>query len=301
MVIKPHNYITIQDHGRGIPTGQHDTGRVTPEVVFTTLHAGGKFGGQAYRTSGGLHGVGASVVNALAANLTVKIKRAGVISCMSFHAGGRVKQALHVTGATRQTGTTVSFQPDPQIFGEIAFNFELIRIRLERSACLNAGLTFSLKDERCGPERVVQYVYKDGLQALIERLNAGKQPITPVVRLQATLKGIRCEVAMQVSDEFGGNTLSFANNIETTTGGSHEVGFGQGCLKAINQFYRQYAYLKPKDKNFELREIREGLTAIIAVYVPETLIQFEGQTKTKLGTAVARSVVEQIVSRGLSF
>ncbi|MFB9859800.1 DNA topoisomerase IV subunit B [Salinicoccus siamensis] len=300
--INPDESITVRDNGRGMPTGMHASGKPTPEVIFTVLHAGGKFGSGGYKTSGGLHGVGASVVNALSEWVKVRIFRDGKIHEMSFKEGGKVDRALEVTGNTKETGTEVTFKPDRQIFQSgTTFHFETIMERMRESAFLEKGLEITVADNR--PDEPVEEVFKyeDGLKAFIEFLNEGKDSIGDVVVFSGEYDGILAEVSFQYNDQYAETLISFVNNVRTKDGGTHEVGFKTGFTRAFNEYARKINELKDKDKNLEGNDIREGLTAIISIKIPEHLLQFEGQTKSKLGTSEARNVMESLISEHLPY
>ncbi|WP_424527244.1 DNA topoisomerase IV subunit B [Spiroplasma endosymbiont of Glossina fuscipes fuscipes] len=299
VTIHKNNAITVQDNGRGVPTGKHVSGKSTPEIIFSVLHAGGKFGGDGYKTSGGLHGVGSSVVNALSSVFDVKIYRDQKIWHIKFGNGGQVKQPLTQIGTTNETGTTVTFLPDSKIFKVIDFSFSTISERIRESAFLNSGVKITLTDDRA--DKTVEYLFNNGLEEFISYMNEGGKNITPIVMMKGLEKEIEVEVALQYSTEFNENLLSFANNVKTSEGGSHVVGFRSGLTKVINDYARKEGLLKEKDKNLDSTDTREGLTAIISVKVPESLIQYEGQTKGKLGTYDARTAVEIIVTKQFGF
>lgn len=294
------NSIIVSDHGRGMPTGMHASGRPTTEVILTILHAGGKFnedGG--YKTSGGLHGVGASVVNALSSWLEVTIYRNGKIWHQCFEDGGSVIGKLEVLGKTNKTGTTIHFLPDANIFSTTEYNFSTISERLMESAFLLKGIRIDLKDERNNKE--VTYQYENGLNAFVEYLNYEKETINPIISIEGITNEIEVDIALQFTSGYQENTLSFVNLVRTGDGGSHETGFRAALTRTFNEYARKYGLLKEKDKNLEGNDVREGLSAIISIKVPEHLLQFEGQTKSKLGTPEARNVVDNIVYEKLSF
>lgn len=294
--------VTITDNGRGVPTGMHSSGKPTPEVIFTVLHAGGKFGGGGYKTSGGLHGVGASVVNALSEWMKLEIHRDGKIHIMSFKDGGAVDQKLTVTGRTKKTGTVVTFKPDADVFKlGTSFNYEMIVERMRESAFLLSGLKVTITDSRGEEDKVEEFQYEDGLKSFIEFLNEGKDSIGSIVRFKGDYQGIEAEVSFQYNDQYTETILSFVNNVRTKDGGTHEVGFKTGFTKAFNEYARKINELKDKDKNLEGNDIREGLTAVVSIKIPENQLQFEGQTKSKLGTNEARSAVESLLVDKLPF
>ena len=301
IIVKIHkdNSITVIDHGRGMPVGMHKSGKPTPEVIFTVLHAGGKFGQGGYKTSGGLHGVGASVVNALSEFLVVTIKRDGFIYQQRFENGGKPVTTLEKIGKTRETGTAIHFKPDSTIFSTTVFNYELLSERLQESAFLIKGLKIELIDEREDKSEVFQY--DTGLEAFIEYLNEDKEAIHPVVSFEGKQNDIEIEFAFQFHDGYSENMLSFVNNVRTNDGGTHESGAKSAMTKAFNEYARQMNLLKEKDKNLDGADVREGLSAIISVRIPENILQFEGQTKGKLGTSEARTAVESVVMEQLSF
>jgi topoisomerase IV subunit B len=301
IIVKIHkdNSISVADKGRGMPTGMHKLGKPTPEVIFTVLHAGGKFGQGGYKTSGGLHGVGASVVNALSEWLTVTIKRDGYIYQQKFENGGKPVTTLEKIGTTKQTGTTVHFKPDFSIFSTTVFNYETLSERLRESAFLLKGLKIELIDERHDQHDV--FCYENGIQAFVEYLNEEKDVLHPVVFFEGEQNGIEVEFAFQFNDGYSENVLSFVNNVRTKDGGTHEAGAKTAMTRVFNEYARKNGILKEKDKNLEGSDIREGLAAIVSVRIPEGLLQFEGQTKGKLGTSEARSAVDAVVSENLAY
>ncbi|MGP7815701.1 DNA topoisomerase IV subunit B [Niallia sp. 01092] len=301
IIVKIHrdNSISVQDKGRGMPTGMHKTGKPTPEVIFTVLHAGGKFGQGGYKTSGGLHGVGASVVNALSEWVIVKIRRAGFVYEQRFEDGGKPVMTLEKTGKTNQTGTTIHFKPDKTIFSTTTYNYETLCERLRESAFLLKGLKIELVDERHGQQAV--FHYENGIEAFVEYLNEEKDTLHPVVSFEGESNGIEVEFAFQFNDGYSENVLSFVNNVRTKDGGTHEAGSKTAMTRMLNEYARKVNLLKEKDKNLDGSDIREGLAAIISVRVPEDLLQFEGQTKGKLGTSEARSAVDAVVSEHLAY
>lgn len=300
VTINKDRSVTIEDDGRGIPTGKHKSGKSTPEVIFTVLHAGGKFDGSSYKTSGGLHGVGASVVNALSKYLDVTIYRDKKISEIKFSNGGKVAKALTVKGSTKKTGTIITFMPDfEKIFYNCDWNYHLFEQHLRESAFLISNLTIKLVDKRTNNE--VVFHYDNGLTAFIEYLNEKKKKLSPVVSLRGNQNQIDVDIVLQYCEDYNDTIIGFANNVKTSDGGSHLVGFKTGLTKAINEYARKQELLKAKDKNLEGNDLREGLVAIISLRIPENLIQYEGQTKSKLGTPEARIAVETIVNERLSF
>ncbi|MDQ6598273.1 DNA topoisomerase IV subunit B [Bacillus salipaludis] len=301
IIVKIHkdNSISVVDKGRGMPTGMHKMGKPTPEVILTVLHAGGKFGQGGYKTSGGLHGVGASVVNALSEWLTVTIKRDGFVYEQRFEHGGKPVTTLEKIGKTNQTGTTIHFKPDPTIFSTTTYNFEILCERLRESAFLLKGLKIEIHDERHDVHEI--FHYENGIEAFVEYLNEEKDVLHPVVSFEGAQNGIEVEFAFQFNDGYSENVLSFVNNVRTKDGGTHEAGSKTAMTRVFNDYARKVALLKEKDKNLDGADIREGLSAIISVRIPEELLQFEGQTKGKLGTSEARSAVDGVVSEHLSY
>lgn len=301
IIVKIHkdNSISVQDRGRGMPTGMHKLGKPTPEVILTVLHAGGKFGQGGYKTSGGLHGVGASVVNALSEWLTVTIERDGFVYQQRFENGGKPVTSLEKIGKTKKTGTLTHFKPDPTMFSTTTYNFETLSERLRESAFLLKGLKIELIDER-NDQREVFY-YENGIEAFVAYLNEEKDVLSEVVSFEGEHHSIEVDFAFQFNDGYSENILSFVNNVRTKDGGTHESGAKTAMTRAFNEYARKVALLKEKDKNLEGTDIREGLSAIISVRIPEELLQFEGQTKGKLGTSEARSAVDAIVSEQLAY
>ena len=294
------NSIKVTDHGRGMPTGMHASGKPTTEVILTILHAGGKFnedGG--YKTSGGLHGVGASVVNALSSWLEVTIYRDGKIWQQRFEDGGSKVGKLKVIGKSNQTGTTIHFMPDSSIFSDYEYNFSTISERLMESAFLLKGIKIDLVDERTGKE--ISYQYDNGLTAFVEYLNYEKETLNEIINIEGTNNEIEVDVAMQFTSGYQETTLSFVNLVRTGDGGTHETGFRSALTRTFNEYARKYGLLKEKDKNLEGNDVREGLSAIISIKVPEHYLQFEGQTKSKLGTPEARNVVDTVVYEKLTY
>lgn len=299
VIIHKDNSLTVKDHGRGMPTGMHKMGKPTPEVILTVLHAGGKFGQGGYKTSGGLHGVGASVVNALSEWLVVEIHREGSIYKQRFENGGKAVTSLEIVGKSKRTGTTISFKPDPTIFSTTSYNFDTLCERLRESAFLLKGLKITIKDER--HDVFEEFYYENGIEAFVSYLNEGKETIQPVVFFDGIQNKIEVEFSFQFNDGYSETMLSFVNNVRTKDGGTHEVGAKTALTRAFNEYARKVNILKEKDKNLEGADIREGLAAIVSVRIPEELLQFEGQTKGKLGTSEARSAVDSVVSDQLAY
>ncbi|WP_407886370.1 DNA topoisomerase IV subunit B [Levilactobacillus sp. N40-8-2] len=302
VTIHQDNSITVVDHGRGMPVGMHASGIPTPEVILTVLHAGGKFGQGGYKTSGGLHGVGASVVNALSSSLTVTIVRDGVRYQEKFAKGGHPQGTLEKKGNTRaHNGTTLTFKPDSEIFTTTVYNFNTLSERLRESAFLLKGVKITLTDEREGQEKAEEYHFEDGIKEFVSYLNEDKDTLGDVMYFDGKKDGIEVEVAAQYNDGYTENLLSFVNNVRTKDGGTHEVGMRSGWTKAFNDYARKVGLLKERDKNLEGTDVREGLSAVISLRIPENLLQFEGQTKEKLGTPEARATVDSIVSEQMGY
>ncbi|MGG1759047.1 DNA topoisomerase IV subunit B [Bacillus amyloliquefaciens] len=299
VTIHKENSISVQDRGRGMPTGMHKLGKPTPEVIFTVLHAGGKFGQGGYKTSGGLHGVGASVVNALSEWLTVTIERDGYVYKQRFENGGKPVTSLEKIGTTKKTGTLTHFKPDPSMFSATVYNFDTLSERLRESAFLLKGLKIELIDERNGVKEV--FYYENGIEAFVAYLNEEKDALCEVVSFEGEHHDIEVDFAFQFNDGYSENMLSFVNNVRTKDGGTHESGAKTAMTRAFNEYARKVALLKEKDKNLEGADIREGLSAIISVRIPEELLQFEGQTKGKLGTSEARSAADAVISENLAY
>lgn len=301
VIIHKGNSVEVQDNGRGIPIGIHKTGVPTPQVVFCTLHAGGKFDSSSgYKVAGGLHGVGASVVNALSEFVEVTIQRDGKIYYQKFEKGGAIINKPKIIGETRKTGTTVHFKPDPSIFSTTVIDYKLCSQRLKESAYLVRNLKIELIDERTNETE--NFLFQEGIGEYIKDLNANKEPIHDAIYLEGTSLGIQVECALQYCNKFySENILSFVNNIRTRDGGSHETGFRTALTRAFNDYARMKGLLKDKDPNLEGTDVREGLTAILSVRIGEDKLQFEGQTKNKLGTADAKVAVEAIVFEKMKF
>jgi len=299
VILHKDKSVTVEDEGRGIPTGMHATGVSTPEVIFTVLHAGGKFESSGYSVSGGLHGVGASVVNALSKWMEVSIRRDGYEHYISFKDGGHVDTPLTKRDKTNKTGTRIRFLPDPEIFSQREFSFTTVCERMMESAFLLQGLTVVVIDEEDQKEET--FYYENGLSAFVEYIDDDKNPLHKVVEFNGNKNKIDVSLAFQYTDTYNENIISFVNNVKTIDGGTHEVGLKSALTKVFNEYARSNGILKAKDKNLEGADTREGLTAIVSLKIPENLLQFEGQTKGKLGTPIARSVVENIVSEKLEF
>ena len=297
--INKDNSLTVADNGRGVPTGMHKSGKSTPEVIYTILHAGGKFETNGYKVSGGLHGVGASVVNALSEWMEVTILRDGAIHQIRFKDGGKVDTPLHKVGTTNKTGTIVTFMPNHEIFKNLNFSYTTICERMQESAFLLKNLTCEVED--VADEKKVTYHYENGITSFVEYINEGKGVLHKVVPIHGEKGGMEVDIALQYTDEYSENIISFVNNVKTGDGGTHEVGFKTAITKVFNDYARNNGMLKAKDNNLEGTDVREGLTAVINMKIPENLLQFEGQTKGKLGTPEARSVVEAIVTDALKY
>ena len=299
IVLNKDGSITVADNGRGVPIGMHASGKSTPEVIYTILHAGGKFTEDGYKVSGGLHGVGASVVNALSTEMNVIIYRDGKISEIDFENGGHVKNPLRTLGESKKTGTIVKFKPDSEIFKNCNFSYTTICERMQESAFLLPGLTIEVIDEE--DKKQVKYHYEKGLTSFVEYINEEKETLHKVISFSGTKQKIEVDIAMQYTNTYQESILSFVNNVKTSDGGSHEVGFKTGITKAFNDYAKSNNLFKAKDGTLDGSDVREGLTAVISLKIPEELLQFEGQTKGKLGTPIARTVVDSIVSEKLSF
>ena len=293
-----NNIITVKDDGRGVPVDIHPkTGKSTVETIYTVLHAGGKFGGGGYKVSGGLHGVGASVVNALSDYLEVKVYKNGNIYFQRFEQGGTPKQPLQIIGECdiNRTGTTVTFKPDPEIFTETTiFDYDILRTRLEELAYLNKGLRLYLIDERVEPNKKDEFCYDGGLVQYVEKLNKNRETINQIIDVNGTENDISVEVAFQYNDGYLSNVYSFVNNIVTPEGGTHEEGVRRSLTRIINKYAKNNKFLKEKDEPITGEDVREGLTMIISCKHPNP--QFEGQTKTKLGNSEVRSIADKIFS-----
>ena len=292
--INPDNTITVVDNGRGIPVDiQAQTGRPALEVVFTVLHAGGKFGGGGYKVSGGLHGVGASVVNALSEWLTVQVHKDGKIHEMKF-SRGHITQEMTIVGTTDHTGTTVTFKPDPEMFEDTVYSYDILHTRMREEAVLNAGLRIRTIDLREGQEQSDEMCYEGGIREFVTFLNKSKDALhSGVIYMSGTRGDSYAEVALQYNDGYQENILSFANNVHTPEGGMHETGFKAALTRVLNAYGLKVGLIKEGDK-VSGEDCREGLTAVISVKLTDA--QFEGQTKAKLGTASMRTLVDAIVS-----
>ena len=293
---------TVEDEGRGMPIGKHASGVNTLQVIFTVLHAGGKFTSEGgYRTAGGLHGVGASVVNALSEWLTVEVAHEGKLVRMRFEHGDKKIYPLEELGKTNRTGSKVTFKPDKKIFTTTDFKFDTVCERAREEAFLLSGISISVIDKRGKKEVRETFCYDDGLKSFLEYLHEDRNVLMAPVKFSGESQTIKVDVAFQYTDDYQENTYSFVNLVRTLDGGTHEVGYKTAFTKAVNDYARKYGLLKDKDKNLEGSDVREGLTSIISVSIPEELLQFEGQTKGKLGTPQAKPAVDAVVSEKLAF
>ena len=293
--------VTVEDHGRGMPVGKHKSGVSTLQVIFTILHAGGKFtshGG--YTSAGGLHGVGASVVNALCTWCKVMVHDGKDVWSMTFEDGGSKIGKLEKVGKTNHTGSIVSFKPDPSIFKSVHFSYSTICERAQEDAFLLKGLKMIVRDKR-KEEREVVYQYEDGLKAFIEEVNQDHTPMHDPISFRGESNQIKVEGCFQYTDEYQENIFSFTNMVRTRDGGSHETGAKQAFTKVFNEYARKNGFLKEKDKGFDGNDVREGLTLVINLTIPEDYLQFEGQTKEKLGTPEAKPATETVVSENLRY
>ncbi len=293
--------VTVEDHGRGMPVGKHKSGVSTLQVIFTILHAGGKFtshGG--YTSAGGLHGVGASVVNALCTWCKVMVHDGKDVWSMTFEDGGSKIGKLEKVGKTNHTGSIVSFKPDPSIFKSVHFSYSTICERAQEDAFLLKGLKMIVRDKR-KEEREVVYQYEDGLKAFIEEVNQDHTPMHDPISFRGESNQIIVEGCFQYTDEYQENIFSFTNMVRTRDGGSHETGAKQAFTKVFNEYARKNGFLKEKDKGFDGNDVREGLTLVINLTIPEDYLQFEGQTKEKLGTPEAKPATETVVSENLRY
>jgi len=302
VVIGADNSISVRDHGRGMPTGMHQSGIPTIEVILTVLHAGGKFTQNSYKTSGGLHGVGASVVNALSEWLTVRVVRDGVAYEERFENGGHPVGTLKKVGKAKEpNGTLITFKPDGTIFQTTTYNYNTLAERLRESAFLLKDVKITLTDLRAEPAREDVFHYPEGIQSFVDYLNEDKDTIGNKLYFEGTKEDIEVEFAGQYNDGYSENIMSFVNNVRTGDGGTHEAGMKAGLTKAFNDYARKVNLLKERDKNMEGSDVREGLSAVLSVRIPEELLQFEGQTKGKLGAPQARTAVDSLVYEQMSF
>ena len=296
VTINEDNSVTVVDDGRGIPCGMHETGVPAVELVLTKLHAGGKFGGGGYKVSGGLHGVGISVVNALSEWTVVQVRQDGKLHEIKFERG-LMTSPLQVIGQAKDTGTTVTFKPDPEIFETSVFDFDTLKIRLQELAFLNKGLRITLTDAR-NDNRQESFMYEGGLNSFVKFLNENKDVINDtVIDVESTRDDVVVDVALQYNDGYSENLLSFVNNINTVDGGTHLSGFRSALTRTLNDYARKTGLLKDNENNLSGEDVREGLTAVISVKVLNP--QFEGQTKTKLGNSEVKGITDTVVSEGL--
>ncbi len=293
---------TVSDEGRGMPYGMHESGVNTLQVIFTVLHAGGKFSSTGgYKTAGGLHGVGASVVNALSEWLVVESAHDGRLVRMRFEHGDQKIGKLEDLGPTNRTGSTVRFKPDPTIFTTTEFKYETVCEKAQEKAFLLSGLEVTVTDKRGRKTVSEKYCYEDGLMAYLSYLTEDRTQIMKPVKFTGSSQDIQVACAFTFTDDYQENTCSFVNMVRTADGGTHEVGFKTAFTKAVNDYARRHGLLKEKDKNLEGSDVREGLTTVLAISVPEEILQFEGQTKGRLGTPQAKSAVDAVVSERLSY
>lgn len=299
--INKDNSISVTDDGRGMPVGMHASGIPTIQVIFTVLHAGGKFGQEGgYKTSGGLHGVGASVVNALSEWLTVEVVRDNVLYKQRFENGGRPVGKLESKKVSkRKDGTTIQFKPDTKIFSTVDYSYSLLSERLRESAFLLKGLKITLSDDRDDIQE--EFMFEEGIKEFVHYINEEKDTLTPIAYFEGENNNIEVECAFQYNDGYSESVLSFVNNVRTRDGGTHEIGTKAAITKTFNEYARRTGLLKEKDKNLEGTDVREGIAIIISVRIPENLLQFEGQTKSKLGTTEARAACDNVVSEQLNF
>ena len=304
VIINEDNSITVEDNGRGVPCGMHQTGKNTMEIIYTKLNAGGKFGGSSYKTSGGLHGVGASVVNALSSYMIVTSYRDGKIHQIKFDDGGKNVSKVEILGDTKKTGTTVTFKPDPSIFTTTVYQYDTIKTRLRESAFLIKGLKMNLKDRRNNKKD--EFVYENGISEYVAFMTTGKKPLHNVAyfegiyQLPDTKDEIEVEVALQFIDSYSETIVSFVNNVKTNDGGSHETGFKTALTKAFNDYAHKMRLIKD-NVQLEGTDIRAGMTAVVSVRIGEKLLEFEGQTKGKLGTPAAKTAVDAVISEKLGY
>lgn len=290
--------VSVQDDGRGIPVAKHaTTGISAVETVLTVLHAGGKFGGGGYKVSGGLHGVGVSVVNALSTRTEVTVERDGGKHFVAFEMGNPA-EPLKKVGESKNNGTKVQFWPDGNIFETLEFDFEIVKKRIRQQAYLTRGITLTLSDERAGKENCAQFYFEGGISSFVRHINEDKTALSQVFTCEGSMDEVAVEIAFQYSTEFRETVHSFANNIQTAEGGTHLTGFGTALTRTLNKYAREHNLLKEKEPNFTNDDVREGLTAIISVKVPEP--QFEGQTKGKLGNSEVRGITDKVFAKKLA-
>ncbi|WP_027119497.1 DNA topoisomerase IV subunit B [[Mycoplasma] testudinis] len=301
VALKKDGSVLVKDNGRGIPAGKNkSTGLSTIDTVYTVLHAGGKFDDGAYKVAGGLHGVGASVVNALCSWMAVRVQREGKVYESLYKNGGHIAKPATETGTTNRSGTTVQFMPDLTIFRSIAFNANVIKERLRESSFLFKGLKINFFDEQ-NPTNNASFLAKNGIKEYVEFINESKKTYSQIAYFSGSKDKIEVEAAMQFTTDENELFISFANSIKTIEGGSHEMGFKSALTETVNDYARKYKILKERDKSFEGSDIREGLTVVLSVKVPEALISYEGQTKNKLFTQEAKTAVQKVISERLYF
>ena len=304
VTINEDNSITVEDNGRGVPCGIHSTGKNTMEIIYTKLNAGGKFGGNGYKTTGGLHGVGASVVNALSSYMIVTSSRDGKIHQMRFDDGGSKVSKVKIIGDTKKTGTTVTFKPDPTLFTTTLYNYDTIKTRIRESAFLIKNLKMVLKDKR--NNKSDSFVYENGISEYVAFMTTGKKPVHNVAYFEGdyflvdSKEKIEVEVAMQFIESYSEQIISFVNNVKTGDGGSHETGFKSALTKAFNDYAHKFNLIKA-NQNLEGPDLRAGMSAVVSVRIGEKLLEFEGQTKGKLGTPAAKTAVEAVLYEKLSY
>jgi len=304
VTINEDNSITVEDNGRGVPCGTHQTGKNTMEIIYTKLNAGGKFGGNGYKTTGGLHGVGASVVNALSSYMEVTSYREGKIHRMRFEKGGTKVSKMEIIGETRKTGTTVTYKPDPTIFTTTVYNYETIKTRIRESSFLIKNLKMTLKDKRS--KKSDSFIFEDGISAYVAYLTAGKKPVHNVAYFEGnynvpdTKEVIEVEVALQFLETFSEQMVSFVNNVKTNDGGSHETGFKLALTRAFNDYAHKFNLIK-SNQQLEGTDLRAGITTVVSVRIGEKLLEFEGQTKGKLGTPADKTEVDTVLYEKLTY
>ncbi len=304
VTINEDNSITVEDNGRGVPCGKHSTGKNTMEIIYTKLNAGGKFGGNGYKTTGGLHGVGASVVNALSSYMFVTSYREGKIHQMKFENGGTRISPIEILGETKKTGTTVTFKPDPSIFTTTMYSYDTIKTRIRESAFLIKNLKMVLKDKRS--HKSESFVYENGISEYVAFMTSGKKPVHNVAYFEGVYNipeakdQIEVEVALQFVDSYSETIVSFVNNVKTGDGGSHETGFKTALTRAFNDYAHKFNLIKAA-QTLEGTDIRAGMTSVVSVRIGEKLLEFEGQTKGKLGTPAAKTAVDSVLYDKLSY
>jgi DNA gyrase subunit B len=299
VIIRADGSVSVEDDGRGIPVDkQKQTGKSALETVMTVLHAGGKFGGDGYKVSGGLHGVGVSVVNALSSYVRAEVRRDGKIYVQEFKDGGKPIGGLKTEGTTTKTGTTISFVPDPAVFEVIDFNWNTVLDRIRQQAYLTKGVKIKLTDERVGNS--YGFYFEGGIKSYVDHLNRSKQSINePIFYVEKSTDNVNVEIAVQYMDGFNDNVQTFANNIHTPEGGTHLTGFRTSLTRTLNDYARSHSLLKDNEGNLTGDDVREGLTAVISVKLPNP--QFEGQTKAKLGNPEIANIVQSVFTQYFSY